>query len=1062
MRSVLGMAPRELDRYGQGFLVEVVNQLSQPAALNHPARLRRALDGLDDLRRFLAGLEAQYGETVASLATPDSDAHRRAVELLGYFGLRARDEAGARHERDDSEEALARRLLLSQLGVSLPVQMQLGATGQPIALEIHDTTSAIPFGTAAWQQEVFGDDVGSETMLRSFIEDARARDVLLAYAQMDRQTRDLLYKEIGLGALHQDDSWAQGFRRLAPYLRAQDEALLLPGSDRAAWEAILDPWADTAELVKKASTAGGGRAAHLWRALSLVPARRAQYLLTLNGETEEERTRWASRLYRSIRLSEFGNPIRRPDDAAELFVALRLDPASGGLAWPGGARAWLAAFRRPEGPLQDPGALDEIFEELESEPDSGPQADSVLLLTLLMNFDPRGEVTPAIRGFLAVSEALRYQPKETVRRAAPLLYRGYDRLGRSYGFLTVPTPLAPLTVEKFVAYLHRIDSVQRSGLRIDTIRQHQATLILLHGLLANDVLPAAQRDSLLQRLFDIEIEPVESAGDNVAEVTAGEGQSPRGTDYGAALLGYLRFDLIPAVGSKLVSEGWQGDPTDMRAVLVAGLVGQMPRAPLEVEGILFEYAPTISRGNLLERHLRQQQTPPIELLFQLDSVIAEIGGLPASDASAGAVDLTDADQRRMVALADRLEALLAELLEELLPGALDDDNEMAAPVPIPRSRLRNRGEALVRQLREGSLHPVAAISARRAITSLLGDALVGYVYALHMGDPDAVIYQRRHLPWLHRSGPEEIPGGMPLSLYGPWALTAESRAEDGGHRLINSLFGVAGILGHWNLELALPPELTSVDPLAEEAWGGMLGDLHYPAFDRESRGMVIRRHARGAAWIRAAVNARDAYLEAPFAASGEPAVPSHTLADALRPLLSPFEYQRFIDAVGTGNEPSAMSLVSPGNRYLLARSADGGDAGSPARERWAIDQVVGMPVGRAGDYLGLGHPAEIPQGEVGDNLRDPRIYTRLLDIRVRLAVELERQGLPSALGARLLTYAMAQVLSNARPIVVDRWRSILDTLDKEITEQAVRMWVLDMAFADELILPGEPVTPGSR
>ena len=1063
IRSMLGMAPRDLDRYGQGFLVEVVNQLSQPTALNHPARLRRALDDLEDLRQFLAGLDTKYGETVARLSTPDSDAHRRAVELLEYFGLRVREDSGAlRHERVDSEQALGRRRLLAQLGISLPVQMQLGAAGQPILLEIHDTMATIPFGAAAWQQQVFEDDVGTEGILRSFIEDARARDILLAYAQMDRQTRELLYEEIGLRALHQDDSWARGLRRLAPYLRARDGALLLPGGDHAAWETILEPWNNTAELVKKASTAGGGRAAHLWRALSLIPMSRAQYLLTLNGETEEERNQWASRLYLSIRLPEFGDPIRWPDDVAELFVGLRLDPASGSLAWPGGARAWRAAFHRPEDFLHDPGALDEMLQELAAEPDSGPEADSVLLLTLLVSFDPRGEVTPAIRGFLAVSAALRYQPEETVRRAVPLLYRDYGRFGRAYGFLAVPTPLSPLTVEKFVPYLHRIDSVERSGLRIDTIRQHQATLILLHRLLANDVIPAAQRDSLLQRLFDIEIEPMEGSGMDAAEETATEEQSPRGIDYGTALLEYLRFDLIPAVGRKLVAEGWQGDPSDSRAVIVTGLVGQMPRATLEVEGILFEYAPTISQSYLLERHLRQQQTPPLEVLFQLDAIITEIGGLPTSVQAGVPVDLTPADRQRMSFLADQLQTYLAELRDQLPPGALDDDNDEAAPVPIPRSRLFDRGESLLQRLREESLHPVAAIDTRRAITSFLGDALVGYVYALHMGDPDAVIYQRRPLSWLHRRGPEEIPGGMPLSLYGPWAPTTESRATDGGHRLINSLYGVAGILGHWNLELALPPELTSVDPLAEEAWGSMLGDLHYPAFDRESRGRVIRRHARGEAWIRAAVAARDPYATAPFAAPGEAAVESHALAESLRPLMSPFEHQRFVDAVEAGNEQSAMNLVSPGNRYLLARSVDGGDAADPARVRWAIDQVAGMPLGRAGDYLGLGHPPDVPQGEVGDNLRDPRLYTRLLDIRVRLAVELEKLGLPSALGARLLTYAMAEVLSSAQPLVVDRWRGILDALDREITDRAVRSWILDMAFADELLLPGEPVMPGSR
>jgi hypothetical protein len=95
---------------------------------------------------------------------------------------------------------------------------------------------------------------------------------------------------------------------------------------------------------------------------------------------------------------------------------------------------------------------------------------------------------------------------------------------------------------------------------------------------------------------------------------------------------------------------------------------------------------------------------------------------------------------------------------------------------------------------------------------------------------------------------------------------------------------------------------------------------------------------------------------------------------------------------------------------------------------------------------------------VGDNLRDPHLYNRLLDIRIRLAIEVERAGLPSALAGRLLPLAMARVLSNSRQLAIDRWRGIVDALERELTGEALQAWILDLAFANELQLPGEPAS----
>ena len=67
-----------------------------------------------------------------------------------------------------------------------------------------------------------------------------------------------------------------------------------------------------------------GRALHLWRALSLVPPRRARYLLTLGATDPESVERWADDLYGSIRAPGREHALRWRGDLADLFLQLRL------------------------------------------------------------------------------------------------------------------------------------------------------------------------------------------------------------------------------------------------------------------------------------------------------------------------------------------------------------------------------------------------------------------------------------------------------------------------------------------------------------------------------------------------------------------------------------------------------------------------------------------------------------------------------------------------------------------------------------------------------------------
>jgi VWFA-related protein len=100
-------------------------------------------------------------------------------------------------------------------------------------------------------------------------------------------------------------------------------------------------------------------------------------------------------------------------------------------------------------------------------------------------------------------------------------------------------------------------------------------------------------------------------------------------------------------------------------------------------------------------------------------------------------------------------------------------------------------------------------------------------------------------------------------------------------------------------------------------------------------------------------------------------------------------------------------------------------------------------------------PPAVPYGEAGDEIADPLLYSRIFDLRVRLAILMEEQGLPATLHPRLLMGAMAHILSNMVPANWQPWRNILTAIDTEITDAALTQWVVDLAFADELT----PVDP---
>ncbi len=597
------------------FLPALAAYLSAPMVLDYAVRVEAMVGELRDVESFVEELDQRHADVVPSLAERDTDAYAKAVELLDFLGFRVLDDTDRiQLQRRVGDREARQRQVLSYLGISVPLQSRLWAAGEPILINIDNELVPLLFGAQEWNTQVFDEALDGAGLFDALVDDAAARRVLTGYGALDRPTREWLFEEVGLRPLHRDAAVAAGFARLAPYLRVVDGSLHLPGGDRDAWSAIVGGWNGTAELIEKLVTRDDGRPAHLWRALSLVPESRARYLLTLDRASAAQRGSWAAELYGSIRAPGFGEAIRWPEDTAELFVGLRMLADGSGIDWPGGGRVWLAALDGND-LLDEPGSLESLMATYASGADSGPAVDAPLLRAILRASEPDREEPSAIRKFLAIKAAIRYQPISAMGDAIPLLYRNYRRFGRSYGFFVMPTPLPAGTAASLVRHLQRVDEIEQDGARIDAIRQLQASMMLLHAILLNDLLTNEDREALTSSFLEL---PVTAAAE---AARAGE---PSGLGYGAAITEWWRTGLVPALTRGLEANGWPGDPDDLRSVVVTALVGRIGIATLDVDGIDYSYMPAVERGRRMYTHLLLQQQPSFEDIFRLDEIAAEL------------------------------------------------------------------------------------------------------------------------------------------------------------------------------------------------------------------------------------------------------------------------------------------------------------------------------------------------------------------------------------------------------------------------------------------------------
>jgi len=1020
--SALGMAFTPGTDDPSLFMVHLVSLLEEPGMFMRAVKFERYLEDIDELRKILVDLDRRYGSVEPRLDREGSYSYERAKKVFDFMGVRIRENNGAFSlELRNGGTQERRRLILGHMGFDVESRLQGWEAGELVDLELHDEFVPLEFGAEVWREQVFRKDLDAEEIFREFIEDTRPRQLLLGISRLDDATREHIFRTVGLREIYRDENFLEGFRETSLYLRVEGGQIVLPGRDRQAWEKVLGRWKSDAELLKKFAKEDQGRGARLLRALALVDDDMARYLLTGNGSGEKARRDWANDVYNASPQPSYGNMMRWTWDFPELAINLRMAPA-GHVDWPGGTTATLAAVRG-DGIIDKASDLSRELRRAADRFQPGRSADLEILKKVLESSNPDDLIAELDRGtlrtqrFLAVAQALRYQPETTTSRAVPLLYRSYPRYGPAYGFVTVPQPLAPATIEGFVFKLHEADKIGEIPGRVEAMRELESMLILLRRMVLNQALPADAIDVVLQSFFAL---PLVKEPDVL-------GSTPLG--FGPGLFDWWRGSLIPALDRGRAGAG-ETEPTAQGYVdsFIAAVVGDITPAVLQVGGIDHVYDPAADHRARIERHLEQLRAPPLELLLELDRLAVEVQQGAATE--------------RAEDIADELEAALARLLGTVPESVFDRHQEDMLRSPVLRRDLDDRVERLARNLRRSDLGDDDAARVRNAVSSWTGDALSSLVYAVYMGDPNSLFYRDRTLSWGHLFDGflEDDPG----TVYQGFEPTSETTDPERGSILINSLLGVPSVLGRWNLELTmLTRSQAPMVEAVEQAWGSSLASLHLPSLTERAHRHAVDTHAAGLAWLRSAIEQQN-----PDAVTAEH--PDMSLSRALRFLMRPGNCQLAVNAIGRGDEETALRLISIGNRYMLGRMVDVSTDENDAFVRFERDQTIGLNGSRMADYLGLRRPLPVPYGEASHGTSDPAMYARLIDIRLALSLALDELGLPPVLHARLLPLAMADVLASVRPDTQVAWEELLGAIPERVTAVAVTGWVEDLAFAGEL------------
>lgn len=631
--------------------------------------------------------------------------------------------------------------------------------GTPVRVEV-------PLSADVWSQAIFRRQIPEDELLATILADRRAS--LIAYGLLGTDDETLaFYGEHRALLTYLHDHAPGAFAAYASNLHVRGGRLLLPGGEDAAplWQRVLHVPATEPEAVL--------------RALFLEPEARTAYLVDVLTSASPESRAFALGLwmddvglrqhrFQALHLavrSAFHEwhveelPFARPlNDLAMLLLRVRV-ASSGAPAPPAERIYWQQVW--DASPTSEPSGLT-----------SGPthsRIDAAWLLgatdaDLYARGDKLDQFAFAQRVFGprpdGSSEASAAVVREMTSRR--MLLFGLERMG-------IADPALYVAAQKQARAL-----ADGGAERFWSLAQFQGALAILARMQASGGIGQARTERVLRSLLAV---------------------PTSGGEFHGALAAWLRTELEPGLP----------DGGSFHERLVFGVSGgPTPGSPeVEWEGQRYRLDLAFAERRRIMSIEDRQGGPDMDLALALDALAQRVA------------HVTSAEQAR--GLVDEGQRLLADGGSQLLRGATP---LMARGVPAQRDGREWLTRALDEADRGARAGDVRRITrAGESLVGLsdvtLGHALLSFVYAMHLGDPDGPALLAANVALRHDFGFSRRDGEG--RARGPWAMPRQDFQPGVPWHVTGSLLGLDLGLAPLSLKrmsmesLATPPQLQSIE-----------------------------------------------------------------------------------------------------------------------------------------------------------------------------------------------------------------------------------------------------------
>lgn len=449
---------------------------------------RAALDTFLDV---VAEIEASWPD--GTIATYEG--YVGLLSILG-FEVRLTVDGPELTPLDDGAEGARRRRAAGALGWDLPGVWRTIGAGRSVELVLRTGEAPPPIDLDTWSR-IAGARVDPATALRTLARDQRSGLVIEALRRIDDDTRRAIDREGLLVSLHDDASIA--FYRHAAALEVRNGRLLAPGGPdaAAAWErevgARLD---DPRDFVAALLRPDRHRLAVLWSALFFAEPGTVAALLRRPADERSDRLAMLADAMAGI------DDLTAPDYArgrgpgvGTMVRALAVDPATGRLELPGGARLWFEAL--------DGTKIPDTLEKLETRAADWAGSDLSDGEFLRLMLEERVHVGPFDRPLLprwvgAVGLFERDSPVLTPENVV-LLTRTVDARPMALAPLRGMRLVDPASLRDYLRAVRALDSLRHSPRTYELVASFQGGVALLRSLWEAGRLDDALLDDLLGR-----------------------------------------------------------------------------------------------------------------------------------------------------------------------------------------------------------------------------------------------------------------------------------------------------------------------------------------------------------------------------------------------------------------------------------------------------------------------------------------------------------------------------------------------------------------------------------